>query len=186
MIVYLKHIILFVSFCSCIVLTIKANNGNNDSIVNYKNEIEVGIGGAANIFKTSYVRNIYLNEKWIVAPRIGLSTLGVDIKFALNEKLSLVLGERIVALLFIPIGKPIPFDKKYYSEFGETLLEPSSIYNILGNSLSLGLNYSINRIVIGTNISLNSFLIYNRENYRANDVLSFGVSFGYKFNSFKK
>jgi hypothetical protein len=183
MIVYLKNIILLVGFYCCLVLPVKANNDNNDSTIKYKNEIEVGIGGAANIIKTSFLRNIYLNEKFILAPRIGLSTLGFDLKFKIIKSLNLVMSNRILALFWHPVGKPVPFNKIYdpWEEY-----EPGGLYNALGSSVSLGLNYTINGVIIGANTSINSIFIFNRSRYKANDVFSIGISVGYKFKSFKK
>jgi len=182
MIVNLKNIILLVGFYSCIVLPVKANNDNNDSTVKYKNEIEIGIGGAANILKTSYIRNIHLNNKWIIAPRIGLSTLGVDFKIKKGNRLLFFLGTRFMALHFIPYGIPIPFESKYYVRYEEA--EFNCLICSLAASNFIGLNYLINKFTLGMNISVNS-LLYDRSETYSNDVLSGGISIGYKFN-FKK
>jgi hypothetical protein len=177
--IYFKNIILFVSFYCCLVLSIKANDVKNDSSVKYKNEIEIGIGGAANIFKTSYIRNIHLSDKWIIAPRIGLSTLGVDFKFNIGKRFLFCFGTRLLALKYIPYGIPIPFESKYYVRYEDG--EFNCLICSLAASNFIGLNYLINKFTLGMNISVNS-LLYDRSETYSNDVLSMGITMGYKFN----
>ena len=82
-----------------------------------RNAFFIEVGGVANVMKISYSKNFNITKKIGIAPRVGLTTLGVDLTWDFNNKVEFYGGSRGLLLLWIPLGAPFPFGSEYYPQY---------------------------------------------------------------------
>lgn len=150
-----------------------------DSIRIKKNSLQLDIGGVGNIAKISYSRNIFLTNKFIIAPRIGFSTLGVDFKMLGKKRIEFVVGCRFL-LIFAPTGFSVGHKKSFYERYKHDDGEGIELSKLMFVSNYIGFNYHFKSTFVGSNVSIHSMIYNDYKNYSGN-ILSPGLSVGYKF-----
>ncbi len=144
-----------------------------------KNIVQLDILGAGNLAKISYSRNFYLNNKLIIAPRIGFSTIGVDFKALGKKRCEFVIGFRFLFIAVVPIGLPIQHQKSFYNRY-EGKYETTSFLPSATATNYVGINYHFKSFFINGNVAIHS-LVVDRDDKFGNDLFSSGIGFGYKF-----